>query len=200
MNLLDNLIQGDQWLFKLINSGMSNPLFDAMLPWCREKLLWMPFYLFIAAFSLLNFGKRGFLIILGLVVAVGLSDLSGNHLLKKNIQRVRPCNAPEMVESIKLRVPCGGGYSFISNHAANHFAAAIFLVGVFGLAGKWQKKALLAWASLIAFAQVYVGVHYPLDVICGAIWGSLLAFITLVGMRNLPMRNAECGMRNGTAT
>jgi membrane-associated phospholipid phosphatase len=183
MNLFQSLMEGDQWLFKLINTGLSNPLFDALLPLFREKLFWAPLYLFIAAYSLLNFGKRGGLILLGFVLAIGLSDFTGNHLLKKTIQRVRPCNAPEMVENVRLRVPCGGGYSFISNHAANHFAAAIFLISVFGLAGKRSKKALLTWASLIAFSQVYVGVHYPLDVLGGAIWGSLIGWLTAYGFR-----------------
>jgi membrane-associated phospholipid phosphatase len=162
------LIDGDKWLFELINSGLGNPLFDALLPLFREKLFWMPLYLFIGAFSLLNYGKRGWLIVLGIVVTAGLADFSSSTLIKKNVQRTRPCNAIEMQDRVQLRVDCGGGYSFTSSHAANHFAVAVFLIGVFGLSGRWQQKALLGWAGLIAFSQVYVGVHYPFDVLCGA--------------------------------
>jgi undecaprenyl-diphosphatase len=83
-----------------------------------------------------------------------------------------------MAEHIQVRVACGGGYSFTSSHAANHFGVAIFLIGAFGLLGAWQQKALLGWAGLIAFSQVYVGVHYPLDVFGGALLGSLLGWLT----------------------
>ncbi len=162
------LIDSDKWLFELINSGMGNPLFDALLPLFREKLFWAPLYLFIGAYALLNLGKKGWLILLGIVVTVALADFTSSSLVKKNVQRIRPCNDTEMADHVLSRVSCGGGYSFTSSHAANHFAVAVFLIGAFGLAGRWQQKALLGWAGLIAFSQVYVGVHYPLDVLCGA--------------------------------
>lgn len=173
------LIESDTWLFELINSSMSNPFFDVLLPLFREKLFWAPLYLFFGAFSLLNYGKRGWLIIFGLVLAVGISDFTSSNLIKKNVQRIRPCNDVEMEGHVQARVPCGGGYSFTSSHASNHFAVAVFLIGVFGLADSWQQKALLAWAGAIAFSQVYVGVHYPLDVICGAGLGCLIGLVTL---------------------
>ncbi len=172
------LIDGDKWLFELFNSGLGNPLFDALLPLFREKLFWMPLYLFIGAFSLLNYGKRGWLIVLGIVVTAGLADFSSSTLIKKNVQRTRPCNDLEMLDRVQLRVDCGSGYSFTSSHAANHFAVAVFLIGVFGLTGRWQQKALLGWAGLIAFSQVYVGVHYPLDVLFGAGLGWLIGRFT----------------------
>ncbi len=180
---MNYLIEGDKWLFELINSGMSNSLFDALLPLFREKLFWAPLYLFIAAFSLLNYGYRGWLIILGIGITVGLADFTSSTLIKKNVHRIRPCNDLEMADHVHARVPCGGGFSFTSSHAANHFAVAVFLIGVLGLAGKWQQKALLAWAGLIAFSQVYVGVHYPLDVLCGAGVGYLIGGLTLVFWR-----------------
>ena len=93
-----------------------------------------------------------------------------------------------MVDNVHFRVSCGGGYSFPSSHAANHFALAVFLIGIFGFAGQWQQKALLAWAGLIAFSQVYVGVHYPLDVICGAILGVLAGYLSLYFWRKYVLK------------
>lgn len=183
MNPLHGIIELDQWFFTLINVGLSNPLFDALLLWFREKWFWMPLYLFIGAYASLNYGKRGWLIILGLILVAGLSDFTSSTLIKKRVIRIRPCNDIEMVDRMQERVGCGGGYSFPSSHASNHFAAAVFLIGVFRLKGKWPQKALLAWAGLIAFSQVYVGVHYPLDVICGAILGSLIASLVLYAWR-----------------
>lgn len=173
MNPVHVVIELDQWLFTLINTGLSNPLFDAVLPLFREKWFWAPLYLFIGAYSL-HFGKRGRLIILGVILVAGLADFTSSSIIKKTVKRLRPCNDTEMVERIQARVGCGGGYSFPSSHAANHFAVAVFLIGAFRLAGRWPQKALLAWAALIAFSQVYVGVHYPLDVTCGALLGSLI--------------------------
>jgi undecaprenyl-diphosphatase len=176
MNILQPILEGDQCLFRLINGGMSNPIFDVLLPLFRERLFWVPFYLFIVSFTLLNTGNKKWVILLGLVVTVGLTDATSSRVIKKNVQRIRPCNATELMQDIRLRVPCGGGYSFTSSHAANHFAVAVFLIVIFGLSGQWQQKAMLVWAGTIAFSQVYVGVHYPLDVFMGALLGSIIGW------------------------
>lgn len=176
MTWLQMLQDWDVALFHWVNSGMSNAFFDAVLPYCREKWLWAPLYLFVAAFVWLNYRRKGWLIMLGLVAAVGLADFTSSTLIKKNVQRIRPCNNPTMIENVQQRVHCGAGYSFTSSHAANHFAAAIFLIGFFGTLARWVRPVALIWATTIAFSQVYVGVHYPGDVICGAILGALIGW------------------------
>jgi membrane-associated phospholipid phosphatase len=187
--MLQNIdVQAFQW----INSGMANPLFDAILPWCREKWFWMPAYWFIAAFSWLNFGKKGWIIIFGMVVAAGLADFTSSTLIKKNVQRIRPCNDIQQFEKIVVRVPCGSGYSFTSSHAANHFAVAIFMIGIFGPVRKWVKPAALIWASTIAISQVYVGVHYPGDVITGGLLGAIIGWIAFKSLNRWnPLINAQ---------
>ncbi|MBN8677806.1 MAG: phosphatase PAP2 family protein [Chitinophagales bacterium] len=181
--MLEMLQQLDVRLFQWINTGLANPVFDVLLPWCREKWFWAPVYWFIAAFSLINYGKKGWIIILGLVLAAGVADFTSSTLIKKNVQRLRPCNDPQRVEQIILRVPCGSGYSFTSSHAANHFAAAVFMIGVFGRFRKWIKPMALSWAASIAISQVYVGVHYPGDVSAGALLGILLGWGVYLAMR-----------------
>jgi undecaprenyl-diphosphatase len=181
--MLELLQHWDATLFHWINSSLSNPIFNTLLPWCREKWFWMPVYLFVVAFSLVNYKARGLVLVLGLVLAAGLSDFTSSTLVKKNVQRLRPCNDPERIETLQLRAPCGSGYSFTSSHAANHFAVAIFLIGVFGGLATWLRPVALSWAGLIAFSQVYVGVHYPGDVLCGAILGSVIGWWTLVTYR-----------------
>ncbi len=177
MNWLDTLIALDATLFHWINQNCSNVLFDAVLPWFREKWIWAPLYLFVAAFSWMNFGKKGWLLVLGLVAVVGLSDFTSSELVKKNVQRLRPCNDLELRPAAVLRLDsCGSGYSFTSSHAANHFAAAIFLIGIFGGLARWIRPALLTWAGLIALSQVYVGVHFPGDVIGGGLLGALIGW------------------------
>lgn len=177
--MLETIQHWDAALFQGINTGLSNPVFDLLLPWCRERLFWMPVYLFVVAFTLLNFKRKGWVMLLGLALAVGLSDFTSSTLIKKKVQRLRPCNNIEMATNMHLRAPCGGGYSFTSSHAANHFAVAVFLIGLFGAFKPWLKPLALTWAGLIAFSQVYVGVHYPGDVLCGALLGSGIAWWTL---------------------
>ena len=183
--MLESLQHVDAALFQFINSSLSNPLFDTLLPWCREKWFWMPLYVFVAAFSVLNFGGKGWVIILGLALSAGLADFTSSTLIKKNVQRIRPCNDLEMVDNLQLRVPCGGGYSFTSSHAANHFAAAVFLIYIFGGLARWIRPVALIWAGLIAFSQVYVGVHYPGDVFFGALLGIAIGWWTASTVRRL---------------
>jgi membrane-associated phospholipid phosphatase len=176
--MLETLQHWDAAFFQFINGSLSNPVFDTVLPWFREKWFWTPVYLFVVAFTVINFPSRGWIILFGLVLAVGLSDFTSSSIVKKSVQRLRPCNDPEMFEKIQSRAPCGGGYSFTSSHAANHFAVAVFLIGVFGGLARWFRPLALTWAGLIAFAQVYVGVHYPGDVLFGAALGSTIGWWT----------------------
>ncbi len=174
----------DLAVFHWVNATTANPVFDAFLPLCREKWLWAPLYLFIVAFVLQNFGlRRGGLFLAGLVLAVGLSDFTSSTLIKKNVQRLRPCNDPEIRELVVQRAPCGSGYSFTSSHAANHFAAAVYLSLILGALSSRIKPVLLCWAGGIAYAQVYVGVHYPGDVLAGGLLGALIGWWTATTFR-----------------
>ena len=183
---MEILLHWDTVLFQFINSNLSNSVFDVVLPWCRERWFWAPLYLFVAAFSWINFGRRGWWVVLGIGVAVAMADFTSSSLIKKNVQRLRPCNEPAMEGRVNLRVPaCGSGYSFTSSHAANHFAVAVFLIGMFGHLSRRVKPALLAWAASIALAQVYVGVHYPGDVLCGAMLGGVVGWWTATTWKKL---------------
>ncbi|MFN0014832.1 MAG: phosphatase PAP2 family protein [Saprospiraceae bacterium] len=175
MAWLQNL---DATVFYWINNLGSNAVFDFLLPLFREKLFWAPLYLFVVVFIFQHFGKgKGAVVVLGLVAAVGLADFTSSTLIKKNVQRLRPCNEPALRETIVLRVSCGSGYSFTSSHAANHFAAAIFLGMILGHAPSSRIRiGLVAWAFSVAFAQVYVGVHYPADVLGGALLGMAIGW------------------------
>jgi membrane-associated phospholipid phosphatase len=177
---MESILHFDALLFDAINQGMSNAFFDMILPLFREKIFWGPFYLFIISFILLNFSpKKALILLLGIALSVAVADFTSSKLIKKNVQRIRPCNDDIFSPHIIKRVPCGSGFSFTSSHACNHFAVAVFLIGIFGRERSWIKPALLLWAFLIAFAQVYVGVHYPLDVIVGGIIGSLIGLSIL---------------------
>lgn len=169
------LEQTDRRVFQLINRQLSWSGFDELFPLWRTPEFWTPLYLFLLLFMLLNFRKKAGWWIVYFIVTVSLMDTIGNKLIKQTVQRLRPCNDPDMIESLVLRVPnCGTGFSFISNHAANHFAMAMFAFLTIGsLVGSWRWL-FFFWAFSIGWAQIYVGVHYPSDVLVGALSGLLL--------------------------
>lgn len=169
------LVQWDQGFFEKINGDWANPVFDAVMPFLRNSLHWVPLYLFVFVFVLLNFKTKGAWWFVFFLITVALTDMTGTYVFKHEFERLRPCSDPDFVNEVRLLVKhCAGGYSFISNHAANHFGMAVFFFVTFRhLLRKWAFLALF-WAASIAYAQVYVGVHYPLDVVCGALLG--LAF------------------------
>ena len=173
-DLLEWIKQADHQVFWWINIGWGSPFLDALLPWCRERWLWAPLYLFVITFGWSYLGRnKGWLMAIGLVLAVGAADFTSSALIKKNVKRIRPCNDIELRDHVRLRIDhCGSGYSFTSSHAANHFAVAVFLTGFYGRVRRWVAPVLLFWASLIALSQVYVGVHFPLDILCGAVVGA----------------------------
>lgn len=179
INLMEKLVQWDRWMFVKLNSQWTNPLFDTIMPLWRSPLFWVPVYLFLLLFVILNFKARGGWWSVFFICTVALCDLVGNYVFKHGIERVRPCNDADFFMHVRLLLDhCGTGHSFISNHAANHFGMAAFIfITLRHLAGKWAWLAVI-WATSVAYAQVYVGVHYPLDVIAGAFVGLIFGITT----------------------
>jgi undecaprenyl-diphosphatase len=175
--MLEQLIQFDQNLFFTINHGLSNSFFDWLMPALRNRFFWTPLYLFIIIFSIRNYGKQGWIMILFLALTFGCTDFISSSLIKPTVQRLRPCNDPEIKSDVKNLIDCGSGYSFPSSHASNHFGLAVFLIVLFFSKWKLILPMGLLWAASISFAQVYVGVHYPIDILAGAMLGGMIGFI-----------------------
>ena len=163
--------------FEWVNSSLANGFFDAIMPVARQPLIWVPLYVFFGAFLYINFKKQQTLFICLFVgVTIFISDQLSAHVLKFYFEHPRPCADFTMAGHIRMLVDCGPGFSFPSTHATNHFAIAFFLISVLGKMMKWLPYALIPWAALICFSQVYVGVHFPLDVICGGMLGTLIGY------------------------
>lgn len=173
------LIEFDQYIFSILNGEWTNSFFDTVLPYWRNKYVWLPVYLFIIAYFILNYSKKGYYFILALLLTVGTADLMSSHVIKKSVQRLRPCNEPTLLDE-RVLVTCSSGYSFTSSHATNHFAISMFLIFTTGTRRRWLRWAIFLWALTIAYGQVYVGVHYPLDILGGSLLGT---FIAAVGAR-----------------
>lgn len=175
--MIDWLKELDKKIFLFIHDGMSNPFFDFIMPWIRDKYIWIPLYLIFIALMIYHFRKKSWLVIIVCLATVGISDFISSGIFKPVFHRLRPCQNPELALHIHHIIDCGGGFSFISSHAANHFALAIFLGMIFRNKIKWLLPVLVAWASVICFAQVYIAYHYPSDVVCGALLGISAGFL-----------------------
>lgn len=177
---MEQLIPLDHSLFGFINQDLSNPFFDWIMPLVREKKTWIPFYLI--GFFLIARNRKWqatLLIVLCTLAAVGIADGVSSHLLKPYFARTRPCLLPEMIDQVNLVVSrCSGAYSFPSSHAANHLAIALFLGLAFRKTVTYLLPVLLFWALLIGFAQVYVGVHFPSDIVGGLFVGGLAGIVS----------------------
>ena len=173
------LKEWDQWLFIQINNQQSNSFFDSVVPYLRNSFYWAPLYLFLLLFVTINFKGRGWWWVLFFLCTVSLTDIVSSKILKEAFERLRPCQDPDFLQNVRLLVNrCSGAYSFTSSHAANHFGMATFIFISFRRYFKnWTWLAFL-WAGFIGYAQVYVGVHYPFDVLGGAIIGVLFGLLT----------------------
>jgi membrane-associated phospholipid phosphatase len=183
--MIDQLVQFDRDLFFAINNGLSNGFFDWLMPILRNRYTWVLLYIFIIVFSIKNYGKQGFIMILFLVMTFGLSDFISSSVIKPNVERLRPCNETEIKTKVNNLVDCGTGYSFPSSHATNHFGIAVFLIMMFYHKWKVILPIGILWAASISFAQIYVGVHYPIDILTGSLLGSSIG----LGMSKILLSN-----------
>ena len=185
--MIDKFIELDKALMIFLNKNISNSLFDVIMPIITSKDFLTVIGLILIFHLVLFCGKRGKIAILVLIFAAGASDAICAQIIKPWIGRLRPSH--EFIEFINLLVPKGGKWSFPSNHAANSFAFATVLSYFFD----HKKSILFTTASIIAFSRVYVGVHYPLDIIFGAIIGYILSWIVLSIWVIIKMRELKRG-------
>lgn len=183
---METLIAWDQWLFGVINGHWHADFLDAIMPFWREKSTWIPLYLVFLILGIRYWGKRCLGFGLGVLLCVTLADTVSSKIIKPTFKRDRPCRELTLQTEARVLIPCGGGYSFTSSHATNHFAIAIFVWFTLGVRSKWFRIPILLWAASIAWGQVYVGVHYPLDILAGAFLGSCIGYMVVLAFRRFP--------------
>ncbi len=167
---MDILIKIDHALFHFINGTIANPILNWVMPIItNENNIAIPLVL-IWVWLLLFQGKRGKITAILLLLTLILTDVIAAQVIKPWIGRIRPSRA--MVDNINLLVSRGGKYGFVSNHAANTMAAAT-IIGYFY--NKW-KSIVIIISLIVGFSRIYVGVHYPYDVIGGWLFGYIIAW------------------------
>lgn len=172
-SLVEKAVQIDTNLFFLLNYKAQNCVFDFLMPTLTNLDYWRIPLILLAIFLLVFGEKRGRIAVLLLVLGITLSDQVCNSVLKPLVGRVRPCN---VLENVHLLVNCTRAFSFPSSHATNIFTGMI----LFSFVYRKLRIALLTIAVLVAYSRVYVGVHYPFDVVAGTALGILCALIIIV--------------------
>lgn len=173
--MIDQLEKWDKSLFKLLN-GTHNELFDFLMPWISNKWVWIPLYALLV-FWLIRHQKGNVLFtLIGIGLLILISDQVASGILKPWVERLRPCYDPELTDSVHLLKGCGGRFGFASSHASNSFAVAFFcwLLLKDHLKYIWL---LVPWAALVAYSRVYLGVHFPGDILMGALIGIASAYL-----------------------
>jgi undecaprenyl-diphosphatase len=141
--------------------------------WVSGTKSWIPLYLIIIAVIIYQKRKKAILILLFIALLIFLSDQLSVHLFKNVVQRLRPCHTPELQDIVHLvRNKCGGKFGFVSSHASNTFAIATFLA--FQFKNKIFGVSIFIWATIVSYSRIYLGVHFPLDIICGGLLGFIL--------------------------
>lgn len=173
-NSMDTILTLDRELLLFLNAS-NTPLLDRFF-WIFTSIpVWIPLYLTIAFQFIKPSYKSGLILLGGLILTFVLTDQISSGLFKNLFERWRPSHEPTLEGIVRiLNGYKGGPYGFVSGHAANSFALATFVA--YFLRNRWLTLTLFVWASLNGYSRIYLGVHYPGDVICGAILGITIAY------------------------
>ncbi len=176
MAILDFIQVMDVKVFSTINQDLSSTFLDYTLLNFRNKYFWAPLYIYLIVKTIVRFKKHSYIILLVGVLSFMIADLGSSKVIKPTVERIRPCNEITL-SGVLVKAPCRNSYSFVSSHAMNHMALATFFFFIFfGKNNRWPQL-LFIWAIIISFAQVYVGLHYPSDVIVGMVLGFLISYV-----------------------
>lgn len=171
----DLLVSFDTWLFLLLNSLHLEAL-DPIMVIISGKFTWIPLYVILLLLVIKKHQIKSVLIVVPFIVLlITSSDQISVHLFKNLFERLRPCHNPDLDDFIHLLGNCGGKYGFLSSHASNTFALATFLILL--MKQRAYLYALIFWAGLVSYSRIYLGVHYPADILAGACLGILIGML-----------------------
>ena len=175
--LMSTLSSLDSDLFLYLN-GLHAGWMDKAMLLITDMWVWLPVYLLLIYWTVRQYGKRCWWVFVAVGIVVLCSDQLASHVCKPLFQRLRPCYNADFQDLIHLpKGMAGGQYGFVSSHAANTFAIAAFLTPALRNYKPWVAIALYFWALVSSYSRIYIGFHYPGDILCGAILGLLMGTI-----------------------
>jgi len=174
--MIDQLIEYDKALFKFLNN-LGSPTWDNFWLVVTHTYTFVPLYAILLYLFYKKFGLKSFLIFVVIIAVMITFTDQVTNIFKRTFERPRPCGEDSLIGQIRFIAVRCGKYGFFSGHSANSMAAAVFA----GLTLKPYYKnlifILLFWSSIVAYSRIYVGVHYPLDIVCGLTFGALSGFV-----------------------
>lgn len=182
--MLSYLIELDKALFLFLN-GINSPFWDYVMNAISHKYTFVPLYAVVIYFFFKQFGRNGFLVLVMAVFTITVADQVSSSIIKVAVQRLRPSHNPEFSQIIHLVFDKHGGlYGFVSSHAANSFGFAMFTLLLFKK--RWFTISILVWATVVSYSRIYLGLHYPGDILGGAVVGVLAGMLGYAILMRLP--------------
>jgi len=171
--MLDQLIEYDQQLYLYLN-GLGTQFWDPFWLAYTDKVNWIPFYALLGYLLYKKLNSKMFVLTLVVIALLITFTDQVTNLFKHGVERFRPCHEEGIAEYMRLvRSRCGGRYGYFSGHASNSMGLAIFVGLNLRQKYKYLIIFLIIWALIMGYSRIYVGAHYPLDVLSGAIFGGL---------------------------
>lgn len=200
MSFIDWLKEVDRDIFTFINAEASMPALDGVMILMRNALTWIPLYAFILYWVIRHIPKFSWQFILFTLLVFAVADYGSASIIKPLVARLRPCHVDALKPVMRSLVDCGGYNSFPSTHASNHFGLATFWFLSFNYMQSRRWYWLWVWAFLIGYAQIYVGKHYPFDIVGGAVFGILVGLLwALIFKRYILEASLKKGQRSDAA-
>jgi undecaprenyl-diphosphatase len=179
--MVEYILSYDQYVFLFFN-GLHSAWADVFFYWVSHRFIWIPFYALLAFFLIKKWRKKSIPIFITIMLGIFLTDQSCN-LIKHSVQRPRPSHDPQLCEQVHLvakpdgTIYKGGPYGFPSSHAANSMFLALFVLFYVGDRQKWLIISMMFWVLLVSYSRIYLGVHYPSDLLVGWLIGIAWAFL-----------------------